>query len=86
MRFQCVVILLLASISMSVALKLVSEEMQAASNAGVRDYDNLGTSQRAEKFPRVCGIHGWKKCKGRRRSSSAKVIFNFGSFKSFISL
>ena len=77
MHFQCVGILLLASISVSVALKLVSEEMQAASSSGVRDYDNLETSQQAEKFPRVCGIHGWKKCKSRRRSSSAKVIFFF---------
>ena len=35
-----------------------------------------------ELFPRVCGLHGWKKC-GRRRSS-VKVLMTFNITKGSI--
>lgn len=35
-----------------------------------------------ELFPRVCGMHGWKKC-GRRRSS-VKVLMTFNITKGSI--
>lgn len=35
-----------------------------------------------ELYPRVCGMHGWKKC--RRRRSSVKVLMTFNITKGSI--
>lgn len=76
MRFQHVFLLLLALISMSLCFKdITSGEMQGKRFAEIHDYDNSETSRRTtEKFPRVCGIHGWKKCSRRRSSIKVKQI------------
>lgn len=64
---------LLALIAMSsLTVKGTLEQMRAASDTEIRDFDDIPRSQ---LYKRVCGVHSWKNCE-RRRSSAIKVKKN----------
>lgn len=61
------ILLISTLIVLAFCAKATHEQREELRDPNIRQ--DMAPHQIHELFPRVCGLHGWKKCRGRRRSS-----------------